>query len=110
MHGIRSAGGDHPAIHQHTDAIGQGKNNIHVVFDQQHGEVVLGYQLQEQIEALHASLELTTRQLQTISQELAASRSRMTTGARAASTSARRPSIVPASTPNAWYCLAGRSA
>jgi tol-pal system protein YbgF len=37
--------------------------------------------LQEQIEALHASLELTTRQLQTISQELAASRSRMTTGA-----------------------------
>lgn len=37
--------------------------------------------LQEQIEALHASLELTTRQLQTISQELAASRARMTTGA-----------------------------
>lgn len=36
--------------------------------------------LQEQIEALHASLELTTRQLQTISQELAASRARMTTG------------------------------
>lgn len=38
-------------------------------------------QLQEQIEALHASLELTTRQLQSISQELAASRARMTTGA-----------------------------
>lgn len=37
--------------------------------------------LQEQIEALHASLDLTTRQLQTISQELAASRARMTTGA-----------------------------
>jgi tol-pal system protein YbgF len=37
--------------------------------------------LQEQIEALHASLELTTRQLQNISQELAASRSRMGTGA-----------------------------
>ena len=37
--------------------------------------------LQEQIEALHASLELTTRQLQTISQELAASRARMSTGA-----------------------------
>ncbi len=36
--------------------------------------------LQEQIEALHASLDLTTRQLQTISQELAASRARMTTG------------------------------
>jgi len=36
--------------------------------------------LQERIEALHASLELTTRQLQTISQELAASRARMTTG------------------------------
>ena len=31
-------------------------------------------QLQEQIEALHASLELTTRRLQTISQELAAAR------------------------------------
>ena len=30
--------------------------------------------LQEQIEGLHASLELTTRQLQNISQELAASR------------------------------------
>lgn len=38
-------------------------------------------QLQEQIEALHASLELTTRQLQSISQELAASRGRMPTGA-----------------------------
>jgi len=37
-------------------------------------------QLQEQIEALHASLELTTRQLQTISQELAASRARTSTG------------------------------
>lgn len=37
--------------------------------------------LQEQIEALHASLDLTTRQLQTISQELAASRARMSTGA-----------------------------
>ena len=36
--------------------------------------------LQEQIEALHASLELTTRQLQTISQELAASRARISTG------------------------------
>jgi len=36
--------------------------------------------LQEQIEALHASLDLTTRQLQSISQELAASRARMTTG------------------------------
>ena len=32
-------------------------------------------ELQEQIEALHASLEVTTRQLQTISQELAAVRS-----------------------------------
>jgi len=38
-------------------------------------------QLQEKIEALHASLELTTRQLQSISQELAASRARLTTGA-----------------------------
>ncbi len=38
-------------------------------------------QLQEQIEALHASLDLTTRQLQTISQELAASRARTSTGA-----------------------------
>ena len=37
--------------------------------------------LQEQIEALHASLDMTTRQLQTISQELAASRARMSTGA-----------------------------
>ena len=37
-------------------------------------------QLQEQIEALHASLELTTRQLQGISQELALSRSRLSTG------------------------------
>ena len=37
-------------------------------------------QLQEQIEALHASLELTTRQLQNISQELASSRARMSTG------------------------------
>ena len=37
--------------------------------------------LQEQIEALHASLELTTRQLQNISQELASSRARMSTGA-----------------------------
>ena len=37
--------------------------------------------LQEKIEALHASLELTTRQLQTISQELAASRARLSTGA-----------------------------
>jgi len=36
--------------------------------------------LQEQIEALHASLDMTTRQLQTISQELAASRARMSTG------------------------------
>ena len=36
--------------------------------------------LQEQIEALHASLELTTRQLQSISQELAASRARLSTG------------------------------
>jgi len=33
-------------------------------------------QLQEQIEALHASLDLTTRRLQTISQEMAAARSR----------------------------------
>ena len=38
-------------------------------------------QLQEQIEALHASLDLTTRQLQTISQELAVSRARTSTGA-----------------------------
>jgi tol-pal system protein YbgF len=38
-------------------------------------------QLQEQMEALHASLELTTRQLQSISQELAASRARISTGA-----------------------------
>jgi len=37
--------------------------------------------LQEQIEALHASLELTTRRLQTISQELAAARSTYGTGA-----------------------------
>jgi tol-pal system protein YbgF len=37
-------------------------------------------ELQEQIEALHASLELTTRQLQNISQELAASRAMTTTG------------------------------
>jgi tol-pal system protein YbgF len=37
--------------------------------------------LQEQIEALHASLELTTRRLQTISQELAAARSAYATGA-----------------------------
>jgi tol-pal system protein YbgF len=37
-------------------------------------------QLQEQIEALHASLDLTTRQLQNISQELAASRAMTTTG------------------------------
>jgi tol-pal system protein YbgF len=37
-------------------------------------------QLQEQIEALHASLDLTTRQLQSISQELAASRARISTG------------------------------
>jgi len=37
--------------------------------------------LQEQIEALHANLELTTMQLQSISQELAASRARMSTGA-----------------------------
>ena len=36
--------------------------------------------LQEQIEALHASLDLTTRQLQGISQELASSRSRLSTG------------------------------
>jgi len=35
-------------------------------------------QLQEQIEALHASLELTTRRLQTISQELAAARAHVT--------------------------------
>ena len=38
--------------------------------------------LQEQLEALHASLELTTRRLQTISQELAAARAQLTTGAR----------------------------
>jgi len=38
--------------------------------------------LQEQIEALHASLELTTRRLQTISQELAAARAQLTSGAR----------------------------
>jgi tol-pal system protein YbgF len=38
-------------------------------------------QLQEQIEALHASLDMTTRQLQAISQELAASRARLSTGA-----------------------------
>jgi tol-pal system protein YbgF len=37
--------------------------------------------LQEQIEALHASLELTTRRLQTISQELAAARAALATGA-----------------------------
>jgi len=37
--------------------------------------------LQEQIEALHASLELTTRQLQSISQELAAARARTATPA-----------------------------
>ncbi len=37
--------------------------------------------LQEQIEALHASLDMTTGQLQTISQELAASRARLATGA-----------------------------
>ncbi|MCU0304190.1 MAG: tol-pal system protein YbgF [Thermoanaerobaculales bacterium] len=37
--------------------------------------------LQEEIEGLHASLELTTRQLQDISQELAATRPRMATGA-----------------------------
>jgi tol-pal system protein YbgF len=37
--------------------------------------------LQEQIEALHANLDLTTRELQSISQELAASRGRMATGA-----------------------------
>ena len=37
--------------------------------------------LQEQIEALQASLDLTTGQLQAISQELAASRGRMATGA-----------------------------
>jgi tol-pal system protein YbgF len=34
-------------------------------------------QLQEQIEALHASLDLTTRRLQSISQELAAARARV---------------------------------
>jgi tol-pal system protein YbgF len=37
--------------------------------------------LQEQLEALHSSLELTTRRLQTISQELAAARAQLTTGA-----------------------------
>ena len=37
-------------------------------------------QLQEQIEALHASLDLTTRRLQEISQELAAARVRSTNG------------------------------
>lgn len=37
--------------------------------------------LQEQIEALHASLDLTTRRLETISQELAAARSAYATGA-----------------------------
>jgi tol-pal system protein YbgF len=37
--------------------------------------------LQEQIEALHASLELTTHRLQTISQELAAARAALATGA-----------------------------
>ncbi len=44
--------------------------------------------LQEQIEALHASLELTTRRLQSISQELAATRARMLT----------RPQIPPVTT------------
>ena len=37
-------------------------------------------QLQEQIEALHASLEVTTRRLQTISQELASARSGIGSG------------------------------
>jgi tol-pal system protein YbgF len=37
-------------------------------------------QLQEQIEALHSSLERTTKQLETISQELARARSAATTG------------------------------
>jgi len=37
--------------------------------------------LQEEIEALHSSLEITTRRLQTISQELAAARSQLSTGA-----------------------------
>jgi tol-pal system protein YbgF len=37
-------------------------------------------ELQEQIEALHATLEITTRQLQTISQELAAVRAQSGTG------------------------------
>ncbi|MFV2072451.1 MAG: tetratricopeptide repeat protein [Thermoanaerobaculales bacterium] len=37
-------------------------------------------QFQEQMEALHASIELTTRQLQTISQELAAARSQLISG------------------------------
>ena len=36
--------------------------------------------LQEQIEALHASIDLTTRQLQGISQELAAARSQLVSG------------------------------
>ena len=53
-------------------------------------------QLQEQIEALHASLELTTRQLQNISQELAASRSRLSTGA-----------VLPPVTAAAAYAAAG---
>ena len=46
-------------------------------------------ELQEQIEALHASLEVTTRRLQTISQELAA--------ARAMSSSAMLPPVTAAS-------------
>jgi len=37
--------------------------------------------LQEQIEALHASLEVTSRRLQNISQELAAARAQLSTGA-----------------------------
>jgi tol-pal system protein YbgF len=37
--------------------------------------------LQEQIEALHSSLELTTRRLESISQELAAARAQLSTGA-----------------------------
>ena len=37
-------------------------------------------QLQEQMEALHASIDLTTRQLQAISQELAAARSQLISG------------------------------
>lgn len=40
-------------------------------------------ELQEQIEALHASLDLTTRQLQTISQELASVRAQFSASARA---------------------------